>query len=343
MATMRKSDASVEQVLVNGAGSGDATPGHRPLSSGGPAAELAIDTAHKAALRSIARVVDETAEPQDPARAEAGIYAMLAARDVLVITGAGVSTDSGIPDYRGPNGSLKRHRPMTYQEFKHDPAARHRYWARSFVGWRHMHAAEPNRGHHLLAEFERHGWISGIVTQNVDGLHVAAGSESVVPLHGDLSLVRCLNCGAVEARPDLDARLLAANPGYLERIELDPSAVNPDGDVSLEDRHVRAFTMVGCLVCGSVELKPDVVYFGENVPAERKLAVAELEAASRAVLVVGSSLAVMSGYKIVLDAVRASKPVGIINGGPSRADAKADWRWRARVGAALERLHEDLL
>ncbi|GHD02773.1 NAD-dependent protein deacetylase [Zhihengliuella salsuginis] len=337
------SDGSAENVLANGAGSGEATPGRGRLSSAGPAAELAIDTAHKAALRSIARVVDETAEPQDPARAEAGIYSMLAAGDVLVITGAGISTDSGIPDYRGPNGSLKRHRPMTYQEFKHDPAARHRYWARSFVGWRHMHTAAPNRGHYLLAEFERHGQLSGIVTQNVDGLHVAAGSENVIPLHGDLSLVRCLNCGNVESRPNLDARLVEANPGYLERIELDPSAVNPDGDVTLEERHVDAFVMVGCIVCGSVELKPDVVYFGENVPAERKKAVAELEAASRGVLVVGSSLAVMSGYKIVLDAVRESKPVGIINGGPSRADAKADWRWRARVGTALERLRNDLL
>lgn len=324
---------------MNGAEGGDDTFGHRHLS---PAADLAINTAHKAALRSIARVVDETAELQASEVAAAGIRSMLHAGKVLVITGAGVSTDSGIPDYRGPNGSLKRHRPMTYQEFRHDPAARHRYWARSFVGWRHMGEARPNRGHELLAEFERRGWVSGIITQNVDGLHAAAGSQRVIPLHGDLSVVRCLNCGNVEARTNLDSRLVEANPGYLEHIELDPAAINPDGDVTLAQHHVDAFVMVGCLVCSSVELKPDVVYFGENVPAERKRAVAELEADSDSVLVVGSSLAVMSGYKIVLDAVRASQPVGIINGGPSRADAKADWRWRTRVTPALESLFAEL-
>ncbi|MBG6084193.1 Sir2 family NAD-dependent protein deacetylase [Zhihengliuella flava] len=330
----RTSDASAERPLIDGAGGGDATSGQRRLTS----ADLAISTAHQAALRSIARVVDETAEPQDAGRAAAGLADQLRGGRVLVITGAGVSTDSGIPDYRGPNGSLKRHRPMTYQEFRHDPAARHRYWARSFIGWRHMGQAGPNRGHELLAEFERRGWISGIVTQNVDGLHAAAGSQRVIPLHGDLSVVRCLNCGNTEARPHLDARLAEANPGYVERIDLDPEAVNPDGDVTLAQHHVDAFVMVGCLVCSSVELKPDVVYFGENVPAERKREVAALEADSSSLLVVGSSLAVMSGYKIVLDAVRAGQPVGIINGGPSRADAKATWRWRTRVTPALEDL-----
>lgn len=299
---------------------------------------LPIANAHRAALRSIERVVGETAPAQDPAAARRGIAAMLADGPVLLLSGAGVSTDSGIPDYRGPNGSLRRHRPMTYQEFRHDPTARHRYWARSFVGWRHMADTAPNDAHHAVAEMERRGWLSGVVTQNVDGLHVRGGSRAVVPLHGDLDRVVCLNCGHVEARPGLDRRLAAANPGFIERVELDPASVNPDGDVTLAQEHVEAFSMVGCLNCGSVELKPDVVYFGENVPPERKRLVSELEDKSTGLLVVGSSLAVMSGYRMVLNAERAGKPVGIINAGPTRGDSRAAWRWRARVAPALGEL-----
>ncbi|GER22404.1 NAD-dependent protein deacetylase [Zafaria cholistanensis] len=295
-------------------------------------------TAHRAAIRSIERVVHETAAPQDPSVAFEGILALLRAGGVLLVTGAGVSTDSGIPDYRGPNGSLRRHRPMTYQEFKYDPAARHRYWARSFVGWRHVAVAEPNASHHALAELERRGHVVGTVTQNVDGLHARAGTRRLVALHGDLARVACLNCGAVEDRPALDRRLAQANPGFIERVELDPSLVNPDGDVTLDQRHVDEFTMVGCLACGSVELKPDVVYFGENVPAERKVAVQDMAAQSASLLVVGSSLAVMSGYKLVLDAERAGKPVAVINGGPTRGDAKAGFRWRTGIAPALESL-----
>lgn len=300
--------------------------------------DLPIANAHRAAIRSIERVVDETAQPQDPATALAGISSMLLAGPVLLLTGAGVSTDSGIPDYRGPNGSLRRHRPMTYQEFKHDPAARHRYWARSYVGWRQMARSEPNTAHHAVAELERRGVLSGVVTQNVDGLHVRGGSQMVVPLHGDLDTVMCLSCGFVEERADLDARLAEANPGYVERISLDPALVNPDGDVTLDQAHVDEFAMVGCLSCGSVELKPDVVYFGESVPPARKAVVKQLEDKSTGLLVVGSSLAVMSGYRLVLNAERAGKQIGIINGGPTRGDAKATWLWRARVAPALEEL-----
>ncbi|GAA1357465.1 NAD-dependent protein deacetylase [Arthrobacter rhombi] len=300
--------------------------------------DLPIATAHRAAIRSIERVVAETAPAQDADIARAGIAAMLERGSVLALTGAGISTDSGIPDYRGPRGSLRSHRPMTYQEFKHDPAARQRYWARSFVGWRRMAIAEPNEGHRLLAELQGAGAVHGVVTQNVDGLHRRAGSPDVVTLHGDLDEVKCLNCGAVESRPGLDQRLAAANPGYLERIVVDPDSVNPDGDVMLSDDQIADFTMVGCLSCGSLELKPDVVYFGENVPAERKEAVRRLEEASTGLLVIGSSLAVMSGYKLVLNAVAAGRQVAIINGGPSRGDAKADWRWRTRVTPALREL-----
>jgi NAD-dependent SIR2 family protein deacetylase len=297
-----------------------------------------IASAHRAAIRSIERVIGETAEAQEPETARDGIAAMFAQGPVLVLTGAGVSTDSGIPDYRGPAGTLRRHRPMTYQEFRYDPAARHRYWARSFVGWRHMSHAEPNAAHHALARFEERGLLAGIVTQNVDGLHVRAGSRTVVPLHGELDRVACLKCGFVEPRSGLDARLAEANPGFVERVELDPELVNPDGDVTLDQAHVEEFTMVGCLSCGSVELKPDVVYFGESVPAARKEEVVALQERAASLLVVGSSLAVMSGYRLVLDAGRRSQPVGIINGGPTRGDAKAGWRWRTGVAPALTEL-----
>ena len=297
---------------------------------------------HRAALRSIARVVEDSVPPQDEAEAREGILEMLREHRPLVITGAGVSTDSGIPDYRGPEGSLRRHRPMTYQEFRYDPAARHRYWARSFVGWRQMDVAAPNTAHRILADWQRRGLTAGVVTQNVDGLHAAAGTPGLVSLHGDLDQVMCLHCGAAEDRRSLDARLEQANPGYLESMRVDPSLVNPDGDIELDAAAVARFTMVGCLVCGSVELKPDVVYFGESVPATRKDAAAEVFQRSGAVLAVGTSLAVMSGFKFVLDAGRRGLPVGLINGGPTRADSRAQWRWRTSIIPALEWLDAQL-
>lgn len=301
-----------------------------------------IAAAHRAALRSIERVVKESAEPHEPEYAANGIASMLDHRRVLVLTGAGVSTDSGIPDYRGPGGSLLRHRPMTYQEFKYDPAARHRYWARSYLGWRHIDLAEPNPTHLALARLEAAGYLSGLITQNVDGLHQRAGSRDVIALHGDLGTVSCLHCGATEPRTSLDARLDAANAGFLASAEIETAQINPDGDVALAPEQVARFSMVGCLVCGSQELKPDVVYFGENIPPERKARVAAMADESRALLVVGSSLAVMSGYKLVLDAKAAGKPVGIINGGPSRGDIRADYRWRTRVAPAIEQLLQRL-
>ncbi len=305
------------------------------------------ERAHQAALRSIARVVTETAPPQEPETARTGILSLLQSGDVLCVTGAGVSTDSGIPDYRSPQGSLHRHRPMTYQEFQHDAAARHRYWARSFVGWRHMDGAAPNRAHELLAHWQARGVLSGLITQNVDGLHAAAAESAgvqgpLVALHGDLATVICLHCGNQEQRPHLDARLEEANPGYAEAAWQAAENINPDGDVTMDQTWVGRFVMVGCLVCGSQKLKPDVVYFGENVPAERKEAVEEMTASARALLVVGSSMAVMSGFRIALTMHRSGRPVAVINGGPSRADAKADWRWRTRIAPALEELEQAL-
>lgn len=294
--------------------------------------------AHAAALRSIAREVVETTEPQDISYARAGLLSMLQGGAVMALTGAGVSTASGIPDYRGPQGSWRKHRPMTYQEFRHDPAARYRYWARSFVGWRHIDRARPNAAHRILAQLEANGVVLGVVTQNVDGLHAAAGSHNLVALHGDLDKVVCLNCGNVEGRANLDERLAQANPGYAEAVRLDPKTVNPDGDVELPQAWVERFLMVGCLVCGSIELKPDVVYFGESVPIERKERATAMLTEARSLLVLGSSLAVMSGFRFVLDAVRDGKPVGIVNAGPTRGDSKAKWRWRSDVGEALEDL-----
>lgn len=294
--------------------------------------------AHAAALRSIAREVTETAEPQQPAVAREGILGMLGARGVLVLTGAGVSTASGIPDYRGPQGSWRKHRPMTYQEFRHDPVARHRYWARSYIGWRHLNRAEPNRAHRIIADLERRGYVSGVVTQNVDGLHAAAGTQHLVTLHGDLDRVVCLNCGNVEGRTNLDERLAQANPGYADAVAHDPATVNPDGDIELDARWVERFVMVPCLVCGSDMLKPDVVYFGESVPLERKERATAMLASARSLLVLGSSLAVMSGFRFVLDSVREGKQVGIVNQGPTRGDSRAAWRLREDVGQALEEL-----
>ncbi|WP_147103919.1 Sir2 family NAD-dependent protein deacetylase [Nesterenkonia populi] len=300
------------------------------------------ERAHAAALRSIARIVEDSVEPQAPQLAQAGIAGLLSAGSVLCVTGAGVSTDSGIPDYRGPAGSLHRHRPMTYQEFKYDAAARHRYWARSFVGWRHMGAAQPNPAHQFLAAWQQRGLLSGLVTQNVDGLHAAAGSEPVIALHGNLDQVTCLTCGETEDRRALDLRIEEANPGYAEAAMVAAENVNPDGDVTLDQSWVDAFTLIGCLACGADTLKPDVVYFGENVPEERKAAVRQLVDGSSALLVVGSSMAVMSGFSIALAMHRAGKPIAVINGGPSRADAKADHRWRTRITPALQALDEVL-
>lgn len=280
-----------------------------------------IALAHRSALRSIQRVVSETTEPT-PHAAER-VAEQLRAGGVMVLTGAGVSTDSGVPDYRGPQGSLSRHTPMTYQEFRYDSAASHRYWARSFVGWRVMDAARPNRTHYALVELECAGLLSGIVTQNVDGLHKEAGTETLIPLHGDMEHVVCLNCGYAEDRGAFDARLAAANPGYLERWVVRADEVNPDGDVALSQQAVDEFVMAPCIRCGSELLKPDVVYFGEPVPAERRDAARDLLARSSSLIVVGSSLAVMSGYRFMLDALKQGKEVSVINGGPGRGDAVA--------------------
>jgi NAD-dependent SIR2 family protein deacetylase len=259
---------------------------------------------------------------------------LLADGDVLVLSGAGLSTDSGIPDYRGPSGALRRHTPMTYQSFLHDPLGRRRYWARSYVGWRQIDAARPNAGHRAVADLQAAGLLSGVITQNVDGLHQAAGARDVVELHGGLDRTVCLGCGDVAGRADLDQRLRAANPGFGPR----SGEVNPDGDAELSDAELDGFVMVDCLACGDGPLKPDVVFFGETVPRSRVDTCFELLEGARALLVLGSSLTVMSGYRFVLRAAKLGIPVALVNLGPTRGDAKTDVRVDAPLGVVLPEL-----
>lgn len=307
-----------------------------------PFPDPSAEFAHKSALRSIARVVEETVEPTDPSEALVRIVDNLRRGPAMVITGAGVSTDSGIPDYRSEGGRLRGGRPMTYQEFLYDASASHRYWARSFVGWATMKRAYPNRTHYALVELERAGYITGVVTQNVDGLHDDAGTSNLIALHGDMSHVECLDCGWQEPRGEFDQRMADVNVGYREEIDLDQSRINPDGDVDLTAQQVAAFTMPGCAHCGSKRLKPDVVYFGESVPRSRREAVDELLSTSSSLLVAGSSLAVMSGYRFLLDASQQNKFTAVINAGPGRGDQKADVVWRTGVGPAFDAILDAL-
>ncbi|MFG3102260.1 NAD-dependent protein deacetylase [Streptomyces sp. NPDC048182] len=249
---------------------------------------------------------------------------------VLVLSGAGISTESGIPDYRGEGGSLSRHTPMTYQEFVSDPQARRRYWARSHLGWRVFGGARPNTGHLAVAAFARHGLLSGVITQNVDGLHQAAGSADVVELHGSLGRIVCLSCGAAGSRRGLARRLEAANPGFAPVA----AGINPDGDADLTDDQVRGFQVVPCARCGGV-LKPDVVFFGETVPPQRVEQCREAVRAAASLLVLGSSLTVMSGLRFVRQAAREGKPVLIVNRDPTRGDREALARVALPLGQVL--------
>ncbi|MFF4319180.1 NAD-dependent protein deacetylase [Streptomyces sp. NPDC001568] len=256
---------------------------------------------------------------------------------VLVLTGAGMSTESGIPDYRGEGGSLRRHTPMTYQDFTASAQARRRYWARGHLGWRTFGRARPNAGHRSVAAFGRHGLLSGVITQNVDGLHQAGGSRDVVELHGNLGRVVCLSCGDLGSRGDLARRLEEVNAGY------DPVAagMNPDGDADLTDEQVGDFRVVPCARCGGV-LKPDVVFFGESVPPERVERCRAMVGEASSLLVLGSSLTVMSGLRFVRQAAQAGKPVVIVNRDPTRGDRYAVARVELPLGAALTTLAERL-
>ncbi|MFI7599507.1 NAD-dependent protein deacetylase [Actinoplanes sp. NPDC049681] len=249
---------------------------------------------------------------------------------VVVLSGAGLSTESGIPDYRGPSGAARRATPMTYQAFTRDPVARRRYWARSHLGWRTIGDARPNGGHRAVARLQELGRLDGLITQNVDGLHQAGGAHGVVELHGNLARVICLDCGHRTDRAELEERLDAANPGFAAAV----SAVNPDGDVEIDDAELDGFTVVDCQACGGM-LKPDVVYFGETVPPERVSRSFELVAGARTLLVLGSSLTVMSGRRFVLRAAKDGIRVAIVNQGVTRGEPYAQLVVDAPLGRVL--------
>jgi NAD-dependent SIR2 family protein deacetylase len=265
----------------------------------------------------------------------AGSFGLLvdtvAAGNAVILSGAGLSTESGIPDYRGPTGLARRATPMTYQTFTAGVAARRRYWARSYLGWRHIAHATPNSGHFAVAEFSRRGLLAGIITQNVDGLHQAAGATGVTELHGSLHRVTCLDCGQRTSRAELDRRLAAANAGWGAQTA---ALINPDGDAVLDDEAAASFVLADCSRCGGV-LKPDVVFFGENVPRPRVQACYALVEQASALVVLGSSLTVMSGLRYVRHAASLGRPVVIVNQGATRGDKYATATLDAPLGQAL--------
>ncbi|WP_373308437.1 Sir2 family NAD-dependent protein deacetylase [Cellulomonas marina] len=255
------------------------------------------------------------------------VVEVLTGRRTAVLTGAGVSTDSGIPDYRGP-GSPPRN-PMTFQDFVGDPAYRRHYWARNHVGWQHVGRKAPNAGHRALARLEARGVVTGIVTQNVDTLHEVAGSRRVIDLHGRYDQVLCLRCGTRYARSEVAERLEALNPGFAARVAPSDPEIAPDADAVIEQ--TEGFRVQDCWApdpdggpgpCGGM-LKPDIVYFGETVPRPRVDAAYALVDASDALLVAGSSLAVQSGLRFVRHAVAGGLPVVVVNRGATRGDALA--------------------
>lgn len=258
---------------------------------------------------------------------------LFAAGRVLILTGAGISTDSGIPDYRGPDGRAHNAAPMTFQRFIGSPEERRRYWARSHVGWQRIAEARPNASHHAVARLGHAGALTGVVTQNVDGLHRAAGSPDVTDLHGRLDVVVCLACGSRRPRLEVGLRLDCLNPGFRAEVA-GQLAVRPDGDIALDDEAVSRFRIVACRDCGG-DLKPDVVYFGEHVPRERfQDALGRLDR-SAALVVLGSSLTVGSGYRFVTAAVRRGLPVAIVTRGVTRGDAHASLKIDAPLAGVV--------
>ncbi|GAA1658416.1 NAD-dependent protein deacetylase [Mycolicibacterium murale] len=266
------------------------------------------------------------------------LVALLAERRVAVLTGAGMSTDSGIPDYRGPDSPPSN--PMTIRQFTSDPEFRQRYWARNHVGWRHMAETLPNAGHRALAALERAGVVSGLITQNVDLLHTKAGSANVVNLHGTYAQVICLACGFTMTRAQLAEELEALNPGFIERAEaLGGIAVAPDADATVTD--TSSFRYLDCPRCSGM-LKPDIVYFGESVPKERVAQAYSMVDAADVLLVAGSSLTVFSGYRFVRHAAAAGMPVAIINRGPTRGDEQAAVKINSGCSEMLVLLTDEL-
>jgi NAD-dependent SIR2 family protein deacetylase len=258
----------------------------------------------------------------------------LTGHTVVVLTGAGVSTDSGIPDYRGAGAPVRT--PMTFQHFLADVDYRKRYWAGSHLGWKRFSAAKPNDGHLALADLELAGVVQGIITQNVDGLHLRAGSQRVVDLHGTTDRVRCLNCGQFYARQAVADQITAANPWIDTEDAFD---LSPDGDVEVHD--VDSFVLPECTVCGGV-LKPDVVFFGELVPKEKFAEASALVQSSDAMLIAGSSLVVNSGIRLLEQANRRKLPIVIINLGVTKGDSRATVKVDAGTSETLRELSSRL-
>lgn len=251
-------------------------------------------------------------------------------KQIVVLSGAGCSTESGIPDYRGPEARGRKRNPIQYRAFITDPETRARYWARSAIGWPRFASFQPNPGHRALASLEKAGIVRGIITQNVDRLHQAAGSRNVVEIHGALDEVNCLNCQALESRDALQERILDLNPGWLNR----SAELAPDGDAELPDELTHSFRVPSCLYCGGV-LKPGVIFFGENVPRHCVDTAFRMLESGDVLLVVGSSLSVYSGYRFVRKAAELEMPVGIVNLGPTRGDDLAQIRINDRIGVVL--------
>ncbi len=256
---------------------------------------------------SAAMLGDDTALDQ--------LTALLGEGGCVVLSGAGCSTESGIPDYRGAGRPARPSSPIQHGAFLRDLEVRRRYWARSTLGWERFSGARPNRAHRALAALERAGAVTGVITQNVDRLHQAAGSARVVELHGALADVMCLDCGARERRADLQRRLLSANPGWL-RLAADS---NPDGDADLPAADVADFQVVACSSCRGT-LKPGVVFFGGAVAPQVLVSAWDLFGEAKALLVVGSSLMVFSGFRFARRAAEINLPIAIVNVGPTRAD-----------------------
>jgi NAD-dependent SIR2 family protein deacetylase len=259
-----------------------------------------------------------------------GAADLLAGRRVVALTGAGLSTDSGIPDYRGPDSPPRS--PMTYDEFASGPVAQQRYWARSHLGWQRMGRAVPNAGHQAMATLEDAGVIGTLITQNVDGLHQQAGSRAVIDLHGRIDEVICLRCRQITSRTELHERLTGLNPEFGDGASVTTA---PDGDVDFDD--TTAFRLADCLACAG-PLKPHVVFFGENVPRDRVDRAFAAVDGSEALLVAGSSLTVMSGLRFVRHAARAGVPIVIVNRGITRGDPLATCRVDAGCSQTLSTL-----
>jgi NAD-dependent SIR2 family protein deacetylase len=284
----------------------------------------ALDDAHGAGPGVPSGPLERHADPLEV------LADLLADGSVVLLSGAGLSTESGIPDYRGPSGLARRATPMTYQAFTSSAASRQRYWARSHRGWQHIARTVPNAGHRAVAELERRGLLAGIITQNVDGLHQAAGARQVIELHGSLHRVTCLGCGQRTSRQELAVRLGAANPAW----DASVTEITPDGDAVLDDRLVASFRVVDCAGCGGL-LKPDVVFFGENVPRSRVDDCYALAGQASVLAVLGSSLSVLSGYRFVRHAAKLGIPVVIVNQGPTRGDGQALLAIDAPLGTTL--------